>query len=265
MKNKAFFALATVLLATCILLSLSACGKNDESSPVASSAEASANVGTSTDNTEEADIGEIEQETAAAEVAWLECTDNETLAGYSLRKELKISQWISENDSELLSSAWNEVSKGNAFPSLQSLGFSENSLVASFGKTVFNYDEIYYAVGSLDVWNETDGWDITKDNTLDISIYLYGANRYMTMTLLYSNASKNHYSVANGVFGTQGGGWSPITGKMQSNHWGSVPFVIAFAIDRTPEHPDGDPSIFDCTFRFGDSTFTLVPSADDGE
>lgn len=197
-------------------------------------------------------------------VAWLECTDNETVAGYSLRKELKISQWISENDSELLSAAWNEVGSGKAFPSTQSMGFNGN-YISNNGKTWIDYDEIYYAVGSLDVWNETDGWDITKDNTLDISIYLYGANRYMTMTLLYSNASKKHYSVANGVFGTQGGGWSPITGKMQSNHWGSVPFVIAFAIDRTPEYPDGNPSILDCTFRFGDSTFTLVPSADDGE
>ena len=171
------------LLVACILLSLSACGKKAEPVPAASAVEPSTSVEMSIENTEEDSFEEIAQKNEAVEVAWLVCTDNETSAGYSLRQELKISQWISENDSELLSAAWNEVGSGNAFPSTQSMGFNGN-YISNNGKTWIDYDEIYYAVGSLDVWNETDGWDITKDNTLDISIYLYGANRYMTMTLL---------------------------------------------------------------------------------
>ena len=160
----------------CILLSLSACGKKAEPVSASSAVEPDAGVEMPIENTEETGFDEVAQETEAAEVAWMECTDNEALSGYSLRKELKISQWISENDSELLSAAWNEVGSGNAFPSTQSMGFNGN-YISNNGKTWIDYDEIYYAVGSLDVWNETDGWDITKDNTLDISIYLYGANR----------------------------------------------------------------------------------------
>ena len=59
------------------------------------------------------------------------------------------------------------------------------------------------------------------------------------------------------MFGTKGGGWNPIYGLMKANHWGSVPFVIALVLDKTPDHPAGNPTPEECEFRFGDSSFTL--------
>ncbi|MBR7056582.1 MAG: hypothetical protein IKI17_05795 [Oscillospiraceae bacterium] len=266
MKN-----LVILLLAMGILLSLPACGGSDDASAAVPASEAPWDSATSaeavppTDQPVEEDPGETVEEAEAPEPEWYEFTEENTdSAGYLLKKKLKISQWISENDPERLSAAWERVGKGNPFPTPQSMGFHGN-YISNSGKTWLDYDEIYYAVGQLDVYNETDGWNITKDNTRDVSFLLNGANNYMILQVFYGNGTKNYYRVANGVFGTQGGGWSPITGKMQSNHWGPAPFVLAFAIDRTPEYPDGHPSIFDCAFRFGDASFSLVPVAADEE
>ena len=74
------------------------------------------------------------------------------------------------------------------------------------------------------------------------------------------SCEKLYYSVPQddgGMFGTEGGGWNPISGKMQSNHWGPVPFVIALVLDRTPDHPSGSPSPEECVFRFGENEFVL--------
>ena len=185
-------------------------------------------------------------------------TDSE---GYKVRKVLTISPWISENDAALLETAWSEVGKGNAFPSPSSLGFMGNS-VSNYYKAHIDYDEIYYAVGTLEVYNETEGWDISESNPRSFYISIGGANQYMTMQMMYSNGTKNYYDVfapTNGCFGTKGGGWSPIYISMKSNKWGAVPFVIGFVVDKTPNHPNGDPSIEDCVFTFGDNEFTLVP------
>ena len=38
---------------------------------------------------------------------------------------------------------------------------------------------------------------------------------------------------------------------MQTNHWGPVPFVIAYALEKTPNYPDGNPAPKDCVFAFG--------------
>lgn len=44
---------------------------------------------------------------------------------------------------------------------------------------------------------------------------------------------------------------------MQSDHWGPVPVVFAQAVDKTPNHPDGDPACYDVSFRFGGESFQL--------
>ena len=289
MKNKKLISLAALLLAALILLSLAACGAvtvkpADTPRPTKRASQTAKPTETPIRETE-APPEQTEPETdtpaeppretapeptaqpepAAADIAWSVYSEwSMDGDGYSLRTDLKISPWISENDPDTLAAAWKAVGRGKEFPSEQSLGFNGN-YISNNGKTWIDYDEVFYAVGTFEVVNETEGWDITSENSLNISIYLYGANRYMTMQILYGNGTKNYYSVSNGVFGTQGGGWSPITGRMQSNHWGPVPFVLAFAVDKTPNHPDGDPSIYDCTFRFGGTAFTLTPPSDQEE
>ena len=177
--------------------------------------------------------------------------------GYVLEQTLQFSPWISQNEPELLEAAWAKVSRGKAFPSLGELGFTKNYVIAAFGKNYIEYDEVLFSVGTLEVFNRTEGFPISESDPNSPSIGISGANRFNTLTLLYGNGSRTYYSVALGVFGTQGGGWSPITIKMQSDHWGPVPVVLAQAIDKTPNHPNGDPACEDVVLKFGSNSFTL--------
>ena len=177
--------------------------------------------------------------------------------GYLLEQQMTFSPWISQYDSELLEAAWSEVSRGKPFPSLGELGFSQNYVVADFGKNYIEYDEVLFSVGFLDVYNRTEGFPITQTDPNSPSVTLSGANRFNTLTLLYGSGSRTYYSVSLGVFGTQGGGWSPIMIKMQTDHWGPVPFVLAQAIDKTPNNPRGNPACEDVVLRFGKESFSL--------
>ena len=47
---------------------------------------------------------------------------------------------------------------------------------------------------------------------------------------------------------------------MQTNHWGPVPFVIAYALEKTPNYPDGNPAPKDCVFAFGGTGGDLFDS-----
>lgn len=183
-------------------------------------------------------------------------TDGE---GYVLRQNLRMSPWISENNPELLKAAWDEISRGKIFPSQTSLNLLGNRIMTS-GKWYVDYDEVVYTVGTIEVSNETPGFDITKESPRSFHVSLYGARKYMSMRMFFGNEEKLYYSVPQddgGMFGTEGGGWNPISGKMQSNHWGPVPFVIALVLDRTPDHPSGSPSPEECVFRFGENEFVL--------
>ena len=195
---------------------------------------------------------------AVEEIAFYEYSDKETDGqGYRIEQVIRLSPWISQNDSAALEAAWRKVSRGKAFPSLGEMGISNNYVIASFGKNYIEFDEVLFAVGCIDIYNRTDGFPITSENPYSVEVHVGGANRFNTMTLLFGNGARTYYSVGGGVFGTQGGGWSPIRAKMQSNHWGPVPFVIAQAIDKTPNNPNGNPACTDVVFRFGESEFSL--------
>lgn len=183
--------------------------------------------------------------------------ENTDYNGYVIEQKITVSPWISQNDRELLEAAWEKVGRGKELPSPGSLGISNNRVVSAFGSNYIEYDEVLYAVGQLDVYNRTEGYPITKDNPYSSDVYLSGAHRFNTLTLFYSSGTRTYYSVSGGVFGTQGGGWSPIGIKMVSDHWGPCSFVLALAIDKTPNHPKGDPSYADTVFRFGGESFVL--------
>lgn len=177
--------------------------------------------------------------------------------GYQLDRVLTVSPWISQNETELLAEAWSKVSRGKSFPSLGEMGITKNYVVSGFGQNYIEYDEVFFAVGSIEIYNRTEGFPISAEDPNSVYVSLSGANRFNTMTVLFGNGSRTYYSVAGGVFGTQGGGWSPMIAKMQSDHWGPVPIVLAQAVDKTPNHPQGDPACTDVSFRFGSDSFTL--------
>lgn len=202
----------------------------------------------------------FEEPAPAPSLEWYSYTMTSTDSeGYVLRQNLRMSPWISENNPELLKAAWDEISRGKLFPSNTSLNLLGNRIMTS-GKWYVDYDEVVYTVGTIEASNETPGFDITKDNPRSFSIALNGARKYMSMRMFFGNEERLYYSVPQddgGMFGSKGGGWNPINGKMQSNRWGPVPFVIALVLDKTPNHPAGNPSTEECVFKFGENAFVL--------
>lgn len=128
---------------------------------------------------------------------------------------------------------------------------SEGHLSKTYGLEV-NWSEIVYAVGTLEAFNMTDGFDITSSNSHDTFFILGGARPEMMMYVAYGNQGELFYNVNN--TGTAVFSKSSLLGigaSMETNHWGPVPFVIAYALEKTPNYPDGNPAPKDCVFAFG--------------
>ena len=185
------------------------------------------------------------------DIAWQEKTYTITDGdGYVIQTNLKISPWIKQSNAELLDGAWNEISN-EEFPSLSRMGISEGHLSKTYGLDV-NWSEIVYAVGTLEAFNMTDGFDITSSNSHDTFFILGGARPEMMMYVAYGNQGELFYNVNN--TGTAVFSKSSLLGigaSMETNHWGPVPFVIAYALEKTPNYPDGNPAPKDCVFAFG--------------
>ena len=116
--------------------------------------------------------------------------------GYRIEQVLSVSPWISQNDSSALNAAWSRVSRGKPFPSLGEMGISNNYVISGFGKNYIEFDEVLFAVGTIDMYNRTEGFPIASSNPYSAAFYLYGANRFNTLTVLYGNGSRTYYSVA---------------------------------------------------------------------
>lgn len=187
----------------------------------------------------------------SVDIAWQEKTYTITDGdGYVIQTNLKISPWIKQSNAELLDGAWNEISN-EEFPSLSRMGISEGHLSKTYGLEV-NWSEIVYAVGTLEAFNMTDGFDITSSNSHDTFFILGGARPEMMMYVAYGNQGELFYNVNN--TGTAVFSKSSLLGigaSMETNHWGPVPFVIAYALEKTPNYPDGNPAPKDCVFAFG--------------
>lgn len=203
------------------------------------------------ENTITLSVNDYDYGVQPVDIAWQEKTYTITDGdGYVIQTNLKISPWIKQSNAELLDGAWNEISN-EEFPSLSRMGISEGHLSKTYGLDV-NWSEIVYAVGTLEAFNMTDGFDITSSNSHDTFFILGGARPEMMMYVAYGNQGELFYNVNN--TGTAVFSKSSLLGigaSMQTNHWGPVPFVIAYALEKTPNYPDGNPAPKDCVFAFG--------------
>ena len=203
------------------------------------------------ENTITLSVNDYDYGVQSVDIAWQEKTYTITDGdGYVIQTNLKISPWIKQSNAELLDGAWNEISN-EEFPSLSRMGISEGHLSKTYGLDV-NWSEIVYAVGTLEAFNMTDGFDITSSNSHDTFFILGGARPEMMMYVAYGNQGELFYNVNN--TGTAVFSKSALLGigaSMQTNHWGPVPFVIAYALEKTPNYPDGNPAPKDCVFAFG--------------
>lgn len=191
-------------------------------------------------------------------VRWydFEMTDQDS-KGYSIRKAMHISQWISyDNDYDTLSAVWDKVSKGNSLPSKESMGCQYSNCFENVKYTTFiDYDEVFYAVGYLESYNETPGFDLSASNTLSEGFYIECKSSCASMMVFFSNEVR--------FYGVDSSHWfesaenNMILYSMKSNHWGPVPFVICYVVDKTPAHPLGSPTPANLGMGFVGDSFTL--------
>lgn len=213
------------------------------------------------DNTITLSVNDYDYGVQPVDIAWQEKTYTITDGdGYVIKTNLKISPWIKQDNTALLNGAWNEIADGASFPSLSRMGIREGYLSKTYGLYV-NWSEIVYAVGTLEAFNMTDGFDVTASNTHDTFFILGGAKPQMIMYVAYGDQGELFYNVSN--MGTTVFSKSSLLGigaKMTSNHWGPVPFVIAYALEKTPKYPNGNPAPEDCVFTFGGTGGRFVSS-----
>lgn len=163
--------------------------------------------------------------------------------GYEFDVTIKASPWISTNQTEILESAWSEVSDGDELPSesswsLQEAGTNLYKYVppSNRGTFIFPMTGMYYTVGTIEIKNVTDGWDITSDNPRDISLVLAWQSAFNNLSTTSYIVSKTFYS--DGPYSDAG--VIELSTSMHKNNLGPITFVAMAPQNITPDHPDGE-------------------------
>ena len=207
---------------------------------------------------EEYEEPEETPEEISREVQWntFEHTVEDT-DGYVIREKMVLSNWISyDNDYDFLMKAWEEVGKDRSLPEPGSLGISGSWIENTQYNTWMEFDEVMYSVGYIEAYNETTGFDIDESNPYSVYFVInFSGSKAATLQVLYSNGSDN-YGIDNGNEFLKGEG-NHVDGKMTTNHWGTVPIVIAYAIDKTPNDPLGSPAPANVNVGFYGDMITL--------
>ena len=168
--------------------------------------------------------------------------------GYTYEVTYKFSPWILHSNSDIINSAWKEVSKDKVLPSslkdwglkcsnksFYSRGNIKSSCGAACGSVCFGFDmtDMYYCVGTVSVNNTTSGWDITKESPRNMSFAL----RWN-----YVNEAWGAGSLCNVFYNNKTDlitDYVSIAPMMDRNSWGSVPFVLMVPENFSPKYPDG--------------------------
>ncbi len=185
--------------------------------------------------------------------------------GYRYKITMQFSPWILLSaNSDILSSAWNAVADGHKLPSYEDWSVDDSfsyGMIAGkeyrygqsgyFASSRYNMNDMYYCVGSFQIKNITDGWDITSDQPRSISVPVscgsYDGNGHSKSGYVGLTASRVFYSNSTETY-VGGLLFSP---KLKSNNWGPVPFVAITSELFSPNTPDGgyfDYVLEDCSF-----------------
>lgn len=267
-KTGLLAAIAGILVLAVVLAVLLAkdCGQKEEA---AASEAAPAEITQPEEQTEDDWTEPAETEAPEDEIAWYDFeTENTDSQGYTIQQRLHISQWISyTNDFDTLQEAWSTVGKDRQLPSNGSMGIGSNYINNGQYTSFIQYDEVFYAVGTLEAYNKTEGYDITESDTYTTYFSLGIGSVNSSLLVMYSNEYELFGLDRGGDRFETGAGYG-ISGKMKSNHWGTVPIVICYLIDKTPNEPEGKPAPGDLLVWFhnkNDYSFTLEGNSGETE
>lgn len=169
--------------------------------------------------------------------------------GYKYEITVKLSPWILTTNSDTIDSAWNEVGDDNELPisfddwNLEKNGYNgyrrdgmKNATVY-YASSGFNFpmNNMYLCMGSVEITNLTDGWDITENESRSIDFPLYyvssqfNNNSSETIGRLYYSSDTEDF-----VTGIR------VKPKMTDNDWGPCTFVIMAPENITPKNSKGE-------------------------
>ena len=260
-KTGLLAAIAGILVLAVVLAVLLAKGCGQKEEAAAASEAAPAENTQPEEQTEDDRTQPAETEAPEAGIAWYDFeTVNTDSNGYTIQQRLHISQWISyTNDFDTLQEAWSTVGKDRQLPSTGTMGIGSNYINNGQYTSFIQYDEVFYAVGTLEAYNKTEGYDITESDTYTTYFSLGIGSVNSSLLVMYSNEHELFGLDRGGDRFETGAGYG-ISGKMKSNHWGTVPIVICYLVDKTPNEPEGKPAPGDLLVWFhskNDHSFTL--------
>ena len=249
-----------LLLATALLASLCACGRNEETDwlPTAPSP------GVVYDTiTPEPDISTAEPPTTsnedetmssdpsapsiddasepAVEIEWTEITyPFKTLDDYTYDISLKLSPWILLSNDEIINAAWDEVGNGKALPGFNNWGLTlylpqENGYNRTDLSFATQMTDMYYCIGTMEITNTTEGWPIDADNPRSVNPWavwngkeLANGSTDMICRVFYSNKTTD----------SGRGRALNVNASMSKDTWGPVTFIIMAPENISPKYPD---------------------------
>jgi hypothetical protein len=155
-------------------------------------------------------------------------TEYTTGSGYNLKATLNIGNWIKSSDDDAVTAAWGSI--GGIVSPLSYL----DGMGAGYRK-----DRSIVAFGTLQVGNDTPGWDITAEYPLEINLNFLAKNEigqtaYNMHRLAIDYSSGMEYGR---VYDSK---FVAIGANMKSNHWGPVRFMLAMPSVFSPNTPNGD-------------------------
>lgn len=163
--------------------------------------------------------------------------------GYVYEATLKISPWILQSKTDLITPYWNEISNGKALPTLDDWNFERYSdgaggKIYKWGNsgpqgTFYSYmTDMYYAVGTVSFKNITEGWHFSEDNpgSIEYGIKFSSESGWDLAFISMVQYSNENRKSALGLM---------LSSYMTSDNWGPVPFVVAYAESITPNYPLG--------------------------
>lgn len=177
--------------------------------------------------------------------------DGSDSSGYTFNRNIKISNWFSEDKKEELEKIWSTISD-DPFPDDSSLGLLNGGYYTAFldgHKNFYDYTDVFYAIGTVDLENTTANFTGTADIDYNIKVTApdnNGTPGVIGGTMLLTNTNKLYEASGTGFMDSTGHYY--ITKKVSTTSKDN--FVIMGLIRKTPNEPEGDYNLNETTIHF---------------
>ena len=193
---------------------------------------------------------EASTELSQVDIDWTEAVytveDND---GYRYEISFKLSPWILVSNSDIISSAWQEIGENKTLPltfedwGLKKQGntYKRSNVTNAVGhgnSSPFGGEmtDMYYCLGTFSVKNVTEGWSITESSSRSITSALEYYPSVQDSLVISGVMSRVFYN-SEPLDYRQG---IRIVPSLNSDTWGPCPFVVMSPENISPKYPNGN-------------------------